>query len=105
MNTALAKGDKVLILDAVDERSIQSSVQKARAAGVKAVAYGSLAAEMTVALAQGEDVPKSLTPTTVTSSSSGEEVPAGPLTPVTGPPALQGLSPPPTGSRPWSRSP
>ncbi|MFJ1896195.1 hypothetical protein [Streptomyces sp. NPDC088115] len=104
MNTALAKGDKVLILDAVDERSIQSSVQKARAAGVKAVAYGSLAAEMTVALAQGEDVPKSLTPTTVTSG-SGEEVPAGPLTPVTGPPALQGLSPPPTGSRPWFRSP
>ena len=43
MNTALAKGDKVLILDAVDAKSIQSSVQKARDAGVKVVAYDRLA--------------------------------------------------------------
>ncbi|WP_370416298.1 substrate-binding domain-containing protein [Streptomyces fradiae] len=43
VNTALAKGDKVLILDAVDSKSIQSSVQKANAAGVKVVAYDRLA--------------------------------------------------------------
>ncbi|MGW8763416.1 substrate-binding domain-containing protein [Streptomyces sp. NPDC055815] len=43
VNTALAKGDKVLILDAVDAKSIQSSVQKAHDAGVKVVAYDRLA--------------------------------------------------------------
>ncbi|MER7957066.1 substrate-binding domain-containing protein [Streptomyces sp. NPDC096030] len=43
VNTALAKGDQVLILDAVDSKSIQSSVQKARDAGVKVVAYDRLA--------------------------------------------------------------
>lgn len=43
VNTALAKGDQVLILDAVDAKSIQSSVQKANAAGVKIVAYDRLA--------------------------------------------------------------
>ncbi|XIE81237.1 substrate-binding domain-containing protein [Streptomyces sp. SBR177] len=43
VNTALAKGDKVLILDAVDSKSIQSSVEKANAAGVKVVAYDRLA--------------------------------------------------------------
>ncbi|MFD5328475.1 substrate-binding domain-containing protein [Streptomyces sp. NPDC127092] len=43
VNTALAKGDKVLILDAVDSKSIQSSVDKAHAAGVKVVAYDRLA--------------------------------------------------------------
>ncbi|MFD8686633.1 sugar ABC transporter substrate-binding protein [Streptomyces sp. NPDC059651] len=43
VNTALAKGDQVLILDAVDAKSIQSSVQKARDAGVKIVAYDRLA--------------------------------------------------------------
>ncbi|WP_137991847.1 sugar ABC transporter substrate-binding protein [Streptomyces vilmorinianum] len=43
VNTALAKGDRVLILDAVDAKSIQSSVQKANAAGVKVVAYDRLA--------------------------------------------------------------
>jgi D-xylose transport system substrate-binding protein len=43
VNTALAKGDQVLILDAVDAKSIQSSVQKARDAGVKVVAYDRLA--------------------------------------------------------------
>ncbi|MFC8510802.1 substrate-binding domain-containing protein [Streptomyces sp. NPDC057411] len=43
VNTALAKGDKVLILDAVDAKSIQSSVEKAHAAGVKVVAYDRLA--------------------------------------------------------------
>ncbi|MFJ3903765.1 substrate-binding domain-containing protein [Streptomyces sp. NPDC090025] len=43
VNTALAKGDKVLILDAVDAKSIQSSVEKAKAAGVKVVAYDRLA--------------------------------------------------------------
>ncbi|MEU8763263.1 substrate-binding domain-containing protein [Streptomyces sp. NPDC048659] len=43
VNTALAKGDKVLILDAVDSKSIQSSVQKAHDAGVKVVAYDRLA--------------------------------------------------------------
>ncbi|MEV6202591.1 substrate-binding domain-containing protein [Streptomyces sp. NPDC051771] len=43
VNTALAKGNKVLILDAVDSKSIQSSVQKARDAGVKVVAYDRLA--------------------------------------------------------------
>ncbi|MFE0642914.1 substrate-binding domain-containing protein [Streptomyces sp. NPDC058877] len=43
VNTALAKGDQVLILDAVDAKSIQSSVQKAHDAGVKVVAYDRLA--------------------------------------------------------------
>lgn len=43
VNTALAKGDKVLILDAVDAKSIQSSVEKAHDAGVKVVAYDRLA--------------------------------------------------------------
>ncbi|MFI8370242.1 substrate-binding domain-containing protein [Streptomyces sp. NPDC085466] len=43
VNTALAKGDKVLILDAVDAKSIQSSVEKANEAGVKVVAYDRLA--------------------------------------------------------------
>ncbi|MEU6949866.1 substrate-binding domain-containing protein [Streptomyces sp. NPDC046316] len=43
VNTALAKGDQVLILDAVDSKSIQSSVQKAHDAGVKVVAYDRLA--------------------------------------------------------------
>ncbi|MER8044441.1 substrate-binding domain-containing protein [Streptomyces sp. NPDC094032] len=43
VNTALAKGDKVLILDAVDAKSIQSSVQKAHDAGVKVVSYDRLA--------------------------------------------------------------
>ncbi|MFD0141930.1 MULTISPECIES: sugar ABC transporter substrate-binding protein [unclassified Streptomyces] len=43
VNTALAKGDQVLILDAVDSKSIQSSVQKAKDAGVKVVAYDRLA--------------------------------------------------------------
>ncbi|MFJ5707426.1 substrate-binding domain-containing protein [Streptomyces sp. NPDC093105] len=43
VNTALAKGDKVLILDAVDAKSIQSSVEKANKAGVKVVAYDRLA--------------------------------------------------------------
>lgn len=43
VNTALAKGDNVLILDAVDAKSIQSSVEKANAAGVKIVAYDRLA--------------------------------------------------------------
>ncbi|MER7958626.1 substrate-binding domain-containing protein [Streptomyces sp. NPDC096030] len=43
VSTALAKGDQVLILDAVDSKSIQSSVQKARDAGVKVVAYDRLA--------------------------------------------------------------
>ncbi|WP_354638765.1 sugar ABC transporter substrate-binding protein [Kitasatospora camelliae] len=43
VDTALTKGDKVLILDAVDSKSIQSSVQKAHDAGVKVVAYDRLA--------------------------------------------------------------
>ncbi|MEU8528570.1 MULTISPECIES: substrate-binding domain-containing protein [Streptomyces] len=43
VNTALAKGDQVLILDAVDAKSIQSSVEKANDAGVKVVAYDRLA--------------------------------------------------------------
>ncbi|MFG2328006.1 substrate-binding domain-containing protein [Streptomyces sp. NPDC048604] len=43
VNTALAKGDQVLILDAVDAKSIQSSVEKANQAGVKIVAYDRLA--------------------------------------------------------------
>lgn len=43
VDTALTKGDKVLILDAVDAKSIQSSVQKAHDAGVKVVAYDRLA--------------------------------------------------------------
>ncbi|MCC9308824.1 substrate-binding domain-containing protein [Kitasatospora sp. RB6PN24] len=43
VDTALTKGDKVLILDAVDAKAIQSSVQKAHAAGAKVVAYDRLA--------------------------------------------------------------
>ncbi|NUP51834.1 MAG: substrate-binding domain-containing protein [Catenulispora sp.] len=43
VDTALTKGDKVLILDAVDSKSIQTSVQKAHDAGVKVVAYDRLA--------------------------------------------------------------
>ncbi|MET9954048.1 substrate-binding domain-containing protein [Streptomyces sp. NPDC006339] len=43
VNTALTKGNKVLILDAVDAKSIQSSVEKANKAGVKVVAYDRLA--------------------------------------------------------------
>ncbi|MFD9596708.1 sugar ABC transporter substrate-binding protein [Kitasatospora sp. NPDC059973] len=43
VDTALTKGDQVLILDAVDSKSIQSSVQKAHDAGVKVVAYDRLA--------------------------------------------------------------
>ncbi|MGC0314072.1 sugar ABC transporter substrate-binding protein [Kitasatospora acidiphila] len=43
VDTALTKGDKVLILDAVDAKAIQSSVQKAHDAGAKAVAYDRLA--------------------------------------------------------------
>ncbi|MFF1903453.1 substrate-binding domain-containing protein [Kitasatospora sp. NPDC058218] len=43
VDTALTKGDKVLILDAVDSKSIQSSVQKAHDAGVKVIAYDRLA--------------------------------------------------------------
>ncbi|MFH8384295.1 sugar ABC transporter substrate-binding protein [Kitasatospora sp. NPDC018058] len=43
VDTALTKGDRVLILDAVDSKSIQSSVQKAHDAGVKVIAYDRLA--------------------------------------------------------------
>ncbi|MFJ1753563.1 sugar ABC transporter substrate-binding protein [Kitasatospora sp. NPDC088134] len=43
VDTALTKGDKVLILDAVDSKAIQSSVQKAHDAGVKVIAYDRLA--------------------------------------------------------------
>ncbi|MEV4559970.1 substrate-binding domain-containing protein [Kitasatospora sp. NPDC049285] len=43
VDTALTKGDQVLILDAVDSKAIQSSVQKAHDAGVKVVAYDRLA--------------------------------------------------------------
>ncbi|WP_344659793.1 sugar ABC transporter substrate-binding protein [Catenulispora subtropica] len=43
VDTALTKGDKVLVLDAVDSKSIQNSVQKAHDAGVKVVAYDRLA--------------------------------------------------------------
>ncbi|MFF7633457.1 sugar ABC transporter substrate-binding protein [Kitasatospora sp. NPDC008050] len=43
VDTALTKGDQVLILDAVDAKAIQSSVQKAHDAGVKVVAYDRLA--------------------------------------------------------------
>jgi D-xylose transport system substrate-binding protein len=43
VDTALTKGDKVLVLDAVDSKSIQTSVQKAHDAGVKVVAYDRLA--------------------------------------------------------------
>jgi D-xylose transport system substrate-binding protein len=43
VDTALTKGDKVLVLDAVDAKSIQTSVQKAHDAGVKVVAYDRLA--------------------------------------------------------------
>jgi D-xylose transport system substrate-binding protein len=43
VDTALTKGDKVLILDAVDSKSIQASVQKAHDAGVKVLAYDRLA--------------------------------------------------------------
>ncbi|MET8627099.1 substrate-binding domain-containing protein [Kitasatospora sp. NPDC004669] len=43
VDTALTKGDRVLILDPVDSKSIQSSVQKAHDAGVKVIAYDRLA--------------------------------------------------------------
>ncbi|MFD0279864.1 sugar ABC transporter substrate-binding protein [Kitasatospora sp. NPDC127111] len=43
VDTALTKGDKVLILDPVDSKAIQSSVQKAHDAGVKVVSYDRLA--------------------------------------------------------------
>ncbi|MER8187518.1 substrate-binding domain-containing protein [Kitasatospora sp. NPDC094015] len=43
VDTALTKGNQVLILDAVDAKAIQSSVQKAHDAGVKVVAYDRLA--------------------------------------------------------------
>ncbi|MFJ4676993.1 MULTISPECIES: sugar ABC transporter substrate-binding protein [unclassified Kitasatospora] len=43
VDTALTKGDQVLILDAVDSKAIQSSVQKAHDAGVKVIAYDRLA--------------------------------------------------------------
>lgn len=43
VDTALTKGSKVLILDPVDSKSIQSSVQKAHDAGVKVLAYDRLA--------------------------------------------------------------
>ncbi|MCX4751678.1 substrate-binding domain-containing protein [Kitasatospora sp. NBC_01287] len=43
VDTALTKGDQVLILDAVDAKAIQSSVQKAHDAHVKVVAYDRLA--------------------------------------------------------------
>ncbi|MGF1430523.1 sugar ABC transporter substrate-binding protein [Kitasatospora sp. LaBMicrA B282] len=43
VDTALTKGDQVLILDAVDSKAIQSSVEKAHNAGVKVVAYDRLA--------------------------------------------------------------
>jgi D-xylose transport system substrate-binding protein len=43
VDTALTKGDKVLVLDAVDAKSIQASVQKAHDAGVKVEAYDRLA--------------------------------------------------------------
>ncbi|MFI6152091.1 sugar ABC transporter substrate-binding protein [Kitasatospora sp. NPDC051170] len=43
VDTALTKGDKVLVLDAVDSKAIQSSVQKAHDAGVKVLAYDRLA--------------------------------------------------------------
>lgn len=43
VDTALTKGDTVLILDAVDSKAIQSSVQKAHDAGVKVIAYDRLA--------------------------------------------------------------
>jgi D-xylose transport system substrate-binding protein len=43
VDTALTKGAQVLILDAVDAKAIQSSVQKAHDAGVKVVAYDRLA--------------------------------------------------------------
>jgi D-xylose transport system substrate-binding protein len=43
VDTALTKGDRVLILDAVDAKAIQSSVRKAHDAGAKVVAYDRLA--------------------------------------------------------------
>nr|WP_232246353.1 substrate-binding domain-containing protein [Kitasatospora mediocidica] len=43
VDTALTKGNQVLILDAVDAKAIQSSVQKAHDAGVKVIAYDRLA--------------------------------------------------------------
>ncbi|NUR57433.1 MAG: substrate-binding domain-containing protein [Catenulispora sp.] len=43
VDTALTKGDKVLVLDPVDSKSIQNSVQKAHDASVKVVAYDRLA--------------------------------------------------------------
>ncbi|MFI9274536.1 sugar ABC transporter substrate-binding protein [Kitasatospora sp. NPDC052896] len=43
VDTALTKGDQVLILDAVDARAVESSVRKAHDAGVRVVAYDRLA--------------------------------------------------------------
>ncbi|MGW2375446.1 MULTISPECIES: substrate-binding domain-containing protein [Kitasatospora] len=43
VDTALTKGDHVLVLDAVDSKSIRSSVRKAHDAGVKVLAYDRLA--------------------------------------------------------------
>lgn len=43
VDTALTKGNKILVLDAVDSKSIQASVQKAHDAGVKVLAYDRLA--------------------------------------------------------------
>ncbi|MFJ2806601.1 substrate-binding domain-containing protein [Kitasatospora sp. NPDC087271] len=43
IDAAVKKGAKVLILDAVDAKSIQASIQKAHDAGVKVVAYDRLA--------------------------------------------------------------
>ncbi|MFD7598141.1 substrate-binding domain-containing protein [Kitasatospora sp. NPDC059812] len=43
IDAAVKKGAKVLILDAVDAKSIQASIQKAHDAGVRVVAYDRLA--------------------------------------------------------------
>jgi D-xylose transport system substrate-binding protein len=43
VNTAIAKGDKVLILDAVDYKSTPALIQTAKARGVKVLAYDRLA--------------------------------------------------------------
>ncbi|WP_431683842.1 sugar ABC transporter substrate-binding protein [Kitasatospora sp. KL5] len=43
VDTALTKGNQILVLDAVDSKAIQSSVQKAHDAGVKVIAYDRLA--------------------------------------------------------------
>ncbi|WP_407915035.1 sugar ABC transporter substrate-binding protein [Kitasatospora sp. NE20-6] len=43
VDTALTKGNTILVLDAVDSKSIQASVQKAHDAGAKVIAYDRLA--------------------------------------------------------------